>query len=544
MPQAASLTDVPVSYDLLAAYLSTRMNVATVHYHLNQGGVTQVIANHLRGLATSEEAAGKLRVAVIHGGRRQGWPEELASRLETIEPSLHEVPALDYDEGRPARPAELAQMLRSVFHRLGFAADQTVIHVHNHSLGKNVSLPGALAELAREGYGLLLQLHDFPEDFRPDDYRRLTEALCPISPDQLPSILYPQSAHIHYAVLNRRDHQILQRAGVQPRRLHLIANPVAGFGTLPDRSLARRKLNQCFAVPSDDRFVLYPVRCIRRKNVGEVLLWSALARDGTTFGFTLPPLNPRERPTYLRWKETAAQLGLPCVFELGTPAGLSFRENLAAADLLLTTSVAEGFGMVFLESWLAGRALIGRDLPEITADFVAAGLRFRDMRASLQVPIDWIGREPFQESICGAYLDTLAAYNRRAPARKTLLGDIDNLIQDKLVDFGTLNTRIQKRIIERVRSNPASRGRLRQINPWIAEALSADQEATSATLQRNAELVCREYSLGACGQKLYDVYQPVAACPRSGRLSTLPHGESILDAYLHLSRFHPIRVET
>ena len=51
MPQAASLTDVPVSYDLLAAYLSTRMNVATVHYHLNQGGVTQVIANQVVSIA-------------------------------------------------------------------------------------------------------------------------------------------------------------------------------------------------------------------------------------------------------------------------------------------------------------------------------------------------------------------------------------------------------------------------------------------------------------------------------------------------------------
>ena len=37
------------------------------------------------------------------------------------------------------------------------------------------------------------------------------------------------------------------------------------------------------------------------------------------------------------------------------------------------TSLAEGFGMVFLESWLAECPLLGRDLPEITRDFVEAG---------------------------------------------------------------------------------------------------------------------------------------------------------------------------
>ena len=48
---------------------------------------------------------------------------------------------------------------------------------------------------------------------------------------------------------------------------------------------------------------------------------------------------------------------------MGAPGGLEFFENLAAADAVATTSLAEGFGMVFLEAWLAGRPLVGRDLP-------------------------------------------------------------------------------------------------------------------------------------------------------------------------------------
>ena len=74
-------------------------------------------------------------------------------------------------------------------------------------------------------------------------------------------------------------------------------------------------------------------------------------------------------------------------------------DNNAAADLLLTTCVAEGFGMVFLEAWLAGRNLVGRDLPEITADFVEAGIQLDSLFARLPVPIDWVGKDNLLESL-------------------------------------------------------------------------------------------------------------------------------------------------
>ena len=42
---------------------------------------------------------------------------------------------------------------------------------------------------------------------------------------------------------------------------------------------------------------------------------------------------------------------------------------MASAHRLVTTSVAEGFGLAFLEPWLFGKGLLGRNLPEITVDF-------------------------------------------------------------------------------------------------------------------------------------------------------------------------------
>lgn len=520
------------------------MNVAIIHYHLNRGGVTQVIANHLRSLCATASEHEACRVALIYGGRREGWPEGLLEELAPLSPSLHEVGGLEYDDGKPARPDELADQMRGVLQRINFDPEETILHVHNHGLGKNVSLPGALARLAKEGYRLLLHIHDFAEDFRPDNYRRLLSSAGVNDSRELAALLYPQAPNIHYAVLNRRDYRILQEAGVQESRLHLCPNPVAELGLLAPREESRQKLASTFGVDADWRFVLYPVRCIRRKNLGEVLLHAALADGKTRFGFTLAPMNPIERPSYNRWKSLAAELALPCVFEVGGPSGLAFQENLSAADQIITTSVAEGFGMVFLETWLAGRPLVGRDLPEITSDFVDDGIRLDWVRPALSIPVSWIGSDTLLEATETAYREALNRYDRKLPPEDQFAQQLDGLTAEGLVDFGLLGARLQEQIIRTVRSRPPNRDRLCELNPWIADALSLDEAASAPVIESNAKAVRDCYSFEVSGRRLYGIYKSVGAEDCSNCLESLTHGECILDSFLDLSRFHPIRVES
>ena len=150
--------------------------------------------------------------------------------------------------------------------------------------------------------------------------------------------------------------------------------PLGTNGCMPDRKRARQQLSDAVRHSHNDRFLLYPVRAIRRKNLGEALLWSVLGGPTVHVGVTLAPENPAEQP-YYRAMETSGPRVCSCTStsKLGARSGLPLDENLASADLTLTTSVTEGFGMAFLESWVAERALVGRDLPEITADFAAAG---------------------------------------------------------------------------------------------------------------------------------------------------------------------------
>lgn len=523
------------------------MNIAILHYHLNRGGVTSVIANHLRSLDAAAQPGERWRVAVVHCGEKQGWDDSLADRLPSIELSHCVVPELRYDrEENPAvQPGLLAGRLTERLEQAGFGAGDTVLHIHNHTLGKNVSLPGAINILHLNRYALLLQIHDFAEDGRPAVYRRLRESLMARDPAQLSALLYPQGPGVHYAVLNGRDAGILSRAGFPESRVHLLPNPVAEFSDLPRHDAARRRVGAEFGIAEHVRFLLVPVRGIRRKNLGESVLWAALFPDAVTVGFTLPPLNPVEQPSYQRWKELATRLDLPCLFEMGTAdSGRSFFENLAAADAILTTSVAEGFGMVFLEAWLAGCPLIGRDLPEITQDFKQAGLAFDRLQPEVRVPLDDEFAQEFRRRFEAECRRALSKYVRDEGLLNSLPVD-GAAIDNGCVDFAKLDSTLQARVIEQSATDPAYRARLLDNNRWMSEAVAASRESDAEAIARNAAVVRQAYSLHGCGERLREIYSGLllASAEEVSESAGIDDGGRILGEFLNPSRFHPIRTE-
>jgi FMN phosphatase YigB (HAD superfamily) len=465
------------------------MRLAIVHHHLNRGGVTSVIVNHLHSLATLPAERRPERVAILYDGQHDGWPEGLPDAFPielVIEPALAYDPA-----GAKADPAALAQTLAARLAACGLAPADTFLHTHNHSLGKNASLPGALSLLAEEGWRMLLQIHDFAEDNRPDNYHHLQEAIGETDPGRLGPALYPQGPGIHYATLTERDADILRSAGVSAGRLHVLSNPAAEFGEMPSQEEARERVFSALGLPPTARLIVYPVRGIRRKNLGEMLLLSALAPEGTYIAVTLRPKNPVEAASFERWRLLAESLGLPCRFDIGSPRveggyGCEFKDALAAADAILTTSVAEGFGMVFLEAWLAGKPLIGRDLPEITREFKAAGMRFRSL---------WT---EFRAAAC---LES---------------------------DFAQLTPAEQARVIRETR------------RPSVELDFGID--IARADIAANAKIVRDVYSVTRLGERLDEVY--VAVINDTDDRPSKVSGSIILDYFAKPERQHAVRIES
>ncbi len=523
------------------------MKIAILHHHLNRGGVTQVVSNHVRALQLGDHPTPVSEVLVLHGGRAEGWShtKEAFARVpvETIA-----VDGLDYDDGTALRIDALADAISGTLRAAGFGPAETILHVHNHSLGKNVSLPGALRQLAERGYRLLLQIHDFAEDWRPANYRRFQQPLKELTDFEVGPYLYPMARQIHYAFLNTRDRTIFLTSNIAPEHVHLLPNPATAATTLPPHEEALQRFRTVHGLSGSQRLVLYPVRGIRRKNLGELLLWAAIADPSTTFALTLPATSHVEIPSFERWRRLAERLDLPVLFDVGLHEALSFEDNLAAADRILTTSVAEGFGLVFLEAWLHRRLLIGRNLPEITQDFRDRGLNLDHLGDALRIPLDWIGAEPYlakalelHEQLCRAYGVSMAA-NSASTLRQG--------IEAGYVDFAALPTSQQSIVIQRASTSRQAGAEIIALNPWMRDALDFESDRWGPLIEANASAVGDGFSLHNTAADLMSVYGTLFAAPcietcsqPSDDVDSLPEPDNILNAFLDISRLCPVRIE-
>jgi len=460
------------------------MNVAIVHYHARPGGVTRVVERAV-------EALGDRANCLFFTGE--------AARGETpLQKKIRVFPNLGYSTGKKFQGLELLKRARGAF-----AGEPDLWHIHNHSIGKNPALTQEVTSLAMAGQKILLQIHDFAEDGRPDNYLNL---------GKLKNRLYPVAPHIHYAALNKRDFSFLRAAGIPESNLHLLPNTVSPMGTL---KLETRNLKPLY---------VYPCRAIRRKNIGELLLWSTLMPEAK-FAVTLAPKNPEVKPIYDAWVAFAKELELDIEFNAG--ANASFEEMIARADALITTSIAEGFGLAFLEPWLANKPLAGRNLPEITADFAEHGLDLSALYNRLPVPLisnAWNLSDQFFQT-----LEKSLRASREAYGREWSDGILEEaqaaLVQDGCVDFGVLDEEMQRTIIRAVKANP------------LLPEFKLGDSSTAVTANRTAAETA--YGSAAYGDQLFAIYEKMlAAKPGTVKYAD---SEKLLDEFLQPQRVNLLR---
>ena len=487
--------------------MNDRPIIAMVHYHLRRGGVTRVIRNAVEALERSP-----VRCVVLTG---ESLPEEV-----TVNAPVVVVEGLAYDEhGALPSPETLLERVRQGV-RDAVGAEPDLWHIHNHALGKNAVWTRAVSRLADEGEALLLQIHDFAEDGRPANYRYLTERFD--SPDQheLGRILYPQAARTQYALLNSRDYRMMRRAGVSESRAHLLPNAV---WTGPKDEEPNDQRN------ADQPLLLYPSRAIRRKNIGEFLLWSAREEGGGRYGITLAPQSPNEMPFYNPWKSFASEQRLPVLFEMGLTH--EFHKLLASASALVTTSIAEGFGLAFLEPWLAGRPLVGRDLPEITSEFVDEGIDLHGLYTELTVPLDWIDQDDFRSRVRDALQQVGQAYGRTYTEEDTEEA-VHAAISGDRIEFSRLDESLQQTVIAKVRASRAAGAEV------IPDRLMPERDIDRQLLS-NRKRVQVQFGLEQYRERLMSAYSAVMD---GGDTSPplLPAG-AVLDQWLAPGRFYLLR---
>lgn len=471
--------------------MTKKLAVAILHYHLRPGGVTRVIERAVQSLNNEVDL-------LILTGEGTAPGDLLTPEMEPYQP-------LEYSDEPCSDFHGLAEDLRFTARSL-LGRDPDIWHIHNHSLGKNSFTPRFVWHLANAGCRLLLQPHDFAEDGRPENYSLLRRHLG----DEMDRILYPLADHVWYAPINYRDKAFLEGIGLP--QVHELPNAVTAHH--PSKGIPSTKT------------VVYPARAIRRKNMGEFLLWSMLAPEGYLFQSTLAPQNPQWLGYYMEWVALAEELDLPVDFDAGRRH--DFAELVQNASALITTSIAEGFGLAFLEPWLEGKMLIGRKLPEITSDFEEEGLDLSTLYSSLPVPVEWVDEEQFHQSLEAALKRSYAAYAKEWDP-VYFEQALDALVVGGKVDFGILDETLQRNVIHHLAAHPAARAQLPAFEIPDDEGLIA----------RNREIAREHYSLEAYGERLLDLYRRLAAVEPGDVFSA--SATDLLDEFLQPHRFNLLR---
>jgi glycosyltransferase involved in cell wall biosynthesis len=429
------------------------MEVSIVHYHLNPGGVTRVIESQIAGI---KYISPEIHMQVLCG---QSNKPVVAHEVPVIVE-----PALGYSA--VPDPNEYSQNVNSIMNFFrSHLTNNPVFHFHNPTLGKNPAFTYAAYVIASQGVPVVYHCHDFAED-RMNNLSLLSETIPAYSRTSISKVMYPDYPNCHFVVLNSFDFTRILSAGIDTSRVHLLPNPVVIQTALYATHHAERRNRICkiLNINPEKKICTYPVRLIERKNPGEFVLLAALFQDSAEFIITLPPKNPQELPQYEFWKAFCNRNGLKIKFEAGEH--VNHEELMNISDFCITTSIREGFGMVYLEPWLTGTPVIGRGLPGITADFMKLGVVFPRLYDHIFVKSG-----------------------------------------GEVVDFKDVHRDEQADIIQLVMQEKTVRDALNSQNPFLATFL---HDIADDIIGRNRQVISESYSIEAYGRELLGIYREVS----------------------------------
>jgi hypothetical protein len=461
------------------------MKIAFVHYHLKTGGVTSVLKRQISAVQ------GVCDTLVLTG-----------DRASTALPcSVIEISGLGYDQPGVSPPdAEQVadRMLRALSGTWPGGCD--ILHVHNPTLAKNRNFLQIIKLLQQAGVNLFLQIHDFAEDGRPDLYFR-AEA-------------YP--ADCHYGVINARDAVFLLGSGLDRAGLHHIPNAVQG---MPANDFQARQ-----------RQVLYPVRAIRRKNHGEAILLSMFFKENRRLAITQPPNSPADAASYRDWTHWVNRNRLCVDFEVGK--NTDFASLLQRSCSVVTTSIAEGFGLSFLEPWTAGKLLWGRRLNHICEDFEKSGIRLDHLYDRLDIPLVWIDAAAFSRDWHAAVQRAVRSYG--LPVSEEMAGcAFARMTRGEIVDFGMLSEKYQRQVLTHLIAASSDRNQLTALNPWLSCPGALPDPEAGAIIEENRRAALQHYGMPLYRIRLLKIYDQVRSHPVCQRIDKI----ALCTAFFDLDRF-------
>jgi len=427
-----------------------------VHYHLEPGGVTNIIQSQIKSLLKADET---YDIRLFCGA----CPDKTFYSEMGVEVIVD--PVFLYADFNEKSADVINQNLKNTSEAAAkyFSSDR-IIHFHNLNLAKNPYWTLVMHQLALKGFLLINHEHDFSED-RPDNRHFMERIVGEHFGYNVKEVMYPPLSNYHMAVLNLFDFERVKRYGFPEKRLHYLPNPVGSEEIVPAADQkTRNRIYSDLGLDKTKKLITYPVRVIRRKNIGEYILLSHLFREVANFVVTLPPKNPVEVEEYKKWLAFCRERDVPVVFEAGTK--VDFTELITSSDFCVTTSIREGFGMAYIEPWMMSTPVAGRRLENVLKDLIHAGLEFPSLYEGL-----WVEEET------------------------------------QWKDLAEIDFERQRKIIGDIIDNKELSGITFAKNPQLRDLF---HDVDMDLITKNQKIIKQKFSLSSYGQRLEKTYAAIA----------------------------------
>lgn len=330
------------------------MKILFLHYSFKEAGVTRTILNNVMGLRAHSN---DLKFIFAGDSFTSSIPQDIERRY--------------INWGTPDVLSQIQKVTK----------DADIVIIENPTVGEFPKITLTFKEYVEKNPDkkIIYRIHDLIDD-RPHffkDFKKIAGNF---------EEIYPRSNNVSFLTLTSFDKRRLIQKGL--KNVEVLPNSivVSDLHNTEDKSLSLRKTFEREGIINPgEKILAYPVRVLRRKNIEEAILLTKILNEieGT---YRLVVTIPLDEDYRIEIENLANDYDVPCsIGKASKYIGFDKKEKYTIAefysisDLVISTSVVEGFGFAFIEPWIAGTPVIGRKISYITDDFEKNGINLNHL---------------------------------------------------------------------------------------------------------------------------------------------------------------------
>lgn len=325
------------------------MKVLFLHYAFKKDGITRVVLNNVKGLTTCSD---NLKFIFAGDYFEPSIPQEIEKRY------------IDWNA------TDILSQIQKV------TKDADIVIIENPTVGEFPKITLMFKEYVEKNPDkkIIYRIHDFIDD-RPHffkDFKKIASNF-----DEI----YPRSNNVSFLTLTSFDKKRLLQKGL--KNVKVLPNSIVAsdLNNTKEKSFdLRNTFEKEKIINPNEKILLYPVRVLRRKNIEEAMLLTKLLNQESDH-YRLIVTIAYDEDYRNEIESLAKDYEIPCsIGKVSKHISFDKKEKYSIADLysisdlVVSTSRREGFGLAFIEPWLAGKPVIGRKIPYVSEDLESKGI--------------------------------------------------------------------------------------------------------------------------------------------------------------------------